>query len=117
MKNNFIIIILLIFLANSCVGTSSQVLFGTGVSVATDPRSIVTQIDDNIIEKNLIARLLVNDKKYLSVNPLTETAEVTDEGPGIEKILISFLIHSRTIIPPGSDMHGVPASDIKEINF
>ena len=69
MKNNFIIIILLIFLTNSCVGTSSQGVFGTGVSVALDPRSVGTQIDDNIMEKNLIARLLVKDKKYLlSIN-------------------------------------------------
>ena len=69
MKNNFIIIILLIFLANSCVGTSSQGVFGTGVSVAFDPRSVGTQIDDNIMEKNLIERLLVKDKKYLlSIN-------------------------------------------------
>ena len=69
MKNNFIIIILLIFLANSCVGTSSQGVFGTGVSVAFDPRSVGTQIDDNIMEKNLIARLIVKDKKYLlSIN-------------------------------------------------
>ncbi len=69
MKNNFIIIILLIFLTNSCVGTSSQGVFGTGVSVAFDPRSVGTQIDDNIMEKNLIARLLVKDKKYLlSIN-------------------------------------------------
>ena len=69
MKNNFIIIILLIFLSNSCVGTSSQGAFGTGVSIAFDPRSVGTQIDDNIMEKNLIARLLVKDKKYLlSIN-------------------------------------------------
>ena len=69
MKNNFIIIILLIFLSNSCVGTSSQGVFGTGVSIAFDPRSVGTQIDDNIMEKNLIARLLVKDKKYLlSIN-------------------------------------------------
>jgi len=69
MKNNFIIIVFLIFLANSCVGTSSQGVFGTGVSVAFDPRSVGTQIDDNIMEKNLIARLLVKDKKYLlSIN-------------------------------------------------
>ena len=69
MKNNFIIIIFLIFLTNSCVGTSSQGVFGTGVSVAFDPRSVGTQIDDNIMEKNLIARLLVKDKKYLlSIN-------------------------------------------------
>ncbi len=69
MKNNFIIIFFLIFLTNSCVGTSSQGVFGTGVSVAFDPRSVGTQIDDNIMEKNLIARLLVKDKKYLlSIN-------------------------------------------------
>ena len=65
MKNNFIIIIFLIFLTNSCVGTSSQGVFGTGVSVALDPRSVGTQIDDNIMQKNLTARLLVKDKKYL----------------------------------------------------
>ena len=69
MKNNFIIIIFLIFLTNSCVGTSSQGVFGTGVSVALDPRSVGTQIDDNIMQKNLTARLLVKDKKYLlSIN-------------------------------------------------
>ena len=51
------------------MGTSSQGVFGTGVSVAFDPRSVGTQIDDNIMEKNLIARLLVKDKKYLlSIN-------------------------------------------------
>jgi len=69
MKNNFIIIIFLIFLTNSCVGTSSHGVFGTGVSVALDPRSVGTQIDDNIMQKNLTARLLVKDKKYfLSIN-------------------------------------------------
>jgi len=69
MKNNFIIIIFLIFLTNSCVGTSSQGVFGTGVSIALDPRSVGTQIDDNIMQKNLTARLLVKDKKYLlSIN-------------------------------------------------
>ena len=69
MKNNFVIIIFLIFLTNSCVGTSSHGVFGTGVSVALDPRSVGTQIDDNIMQKNLTARLLVKDKKYfLSIN-------------------------------------------------
>ena len=54
---------------NGCVGTSSQGLFGTGVSIAIDPRSLGTQIDDNIMQKNLTARLLLLDKKYLlSVN-------------------------------------------------
>ena len=57
------------FFFNGCVGTSSQGLFGTGVSVAIDPRSLGTQIDDNIMQKNLTARLVLQDKKYLlSVN-------------------------------------------------
>ena len=69
MKNNFVIILLLIFLTTSCVGTSSQGVFGTGVSVALDPRSVGTQIDDNIMQKNLSGRLLIKDKKYiLSIN-------------------------------------------------
>ena len=65
MKNNFVIILLLIFLTTSCVGTSSQGVFGTGVSVALDPRSVGTQIDDNIMQKNLSGRLLIKDKKYI----------------------------------------------------
>ena len=69
MKNNFIKKLFLIFLTNSCVGTSSQGVFGTGVSVALDPRSLGTQIDDNIMQKNLTTRLLIKDKKYiLSIN-------------------------------------------------
>ena len=69
MKNNFIKILFLIFLTNSCVGTSSQGVFGTGVSVALDPRSLGTQIDDNIMQKNLTTRLLMKDNKYiLSIN-------------------------------------------------
>ena len=64
MKNKFLILFLIILLYG-CVGTSSQGLFGTGVSVAIDPRSIGTQIDDNIMQKNLSARMLLKDKKYL----------------------------------------------------
>ena len=41
----------------SCVGTSSGGIFGTGVSIAIDPRSVGTQIDDSIMSKNLTARL------------------------------------------------------------
>ena len=69
MKNKLLISLLLLFILNGCVGTSSQGLFGTGVSIAIDPRSLGTQIDDNIMEKNLKARLLLEDKKYLlSIN-------------------------------------------------
>ena len=69
MKNKLLISLLFLLILNGCVGTSSQGLFGTGVSIAIDPRSLGTQIDDNIMEKNLKARLLLEDKKYLlSIN-------------------------------------------------
>ena len=52
-----------------CVGVSSKGLFGTGVSVAFDPRTVGTQIDDSIMQKNLSTRILLLDKKYfLSVS-------------------------------------------------
>ena len=69
MKNNIIILTFLTFITCGCVGTSSQGIFGTGVSVALDPRSIGTQIDDNIMQKSLAGRLVVEDKNYLlSIN-------------------------------------------------
>ncbi len=69
MKNKYLLFLLILMIPSGCVGTSSQGLFGTGVSVAIDPRSLGTQIDDNLMQKNLTARLLLNDKKYLlSIN-------------------------------------------------
>ena len=62
---NFFLIISLIFLLQSCVGSSTSGVFGTGVSVALDPRTLGTQIDDSIMQKNLQARLALTDKKYL----------------------------------------------------
>ena len=62
MKIRFLFI-LLIFL-NSCTGTGTTGIFGTGVSIAVDPRSIGTQIDDTIMQKNLSTRLTLEDKKY-----------------------------------------------------
>jgi len=64
MKKNLIILFLLLLL-NSCVGSSSSGIFGTGVSVALDPRTLGTQIDDSIMQKNLQARLALREKKYL----------------------------------------------------
>ena len=64
MRKNFIILFLLLLL-NSCVGSSSSGIFGTGVSVALDPRTLGTQIDDSIMQKNLQARLALTEKKYL----------------------------------------------------
>ena len=63
MKNKKILLLLLLFNI-SCVGTGSSGLFGTGVSVATDPRSLGTQIDDSIMQKNLTTKLTILDKKY-----------------------------------------------------
>ena len=63
-NKNFYFFLILLVLLNSCSGTSSRGLFGTGVSVAIDPRSLGTQIDDSIMEKNLITRLTMEEKKY-----------------------------------------------------
>ncbi|MDC3119601.1 BON domain-containing protein [Candidatus Pelagibacter sp.] len=65
MKIKFLIIILVGFILSGCVGVSSKGLFGTGVSVAFDPRSVGTQMDDSIMQKNLTARLLLENKKYI----------------------------------------------------
>ena len=65
MKNKLILIFFIFFLLNSCVGTGSKGVFGTGVSIALDPRSLGTQIDDSIMQKNLGARLIVMNKNYI----------------------------------------------------
>ena len=69
MKNKLINIILILILLNGCVGASSKGVFGTGVSIALDPRTVGTQIDDGIMDKNLDAKLLLMNKNYfLSVS-------------------------------------------------
>ncbi|MDC0396717.1 BON domain-containing protein [Candidatus Pelagibacter sp.] len=65
MKFKFILLILIGFILSSCVGVSSTGVFGTGVSVALDPRTLGTQIDDSIMQKNLTAKMAIRDKKYL----------------------------------------------------
>ena len=64
MKIKFLLIILVGFILSGCVGVSSKGLFGTGVSVALDPRTLGTQIDDSIMQKGLSAKILAKDKKY-----------------------------------------------------
>ncbi len=64
MKKYFILFVLS-FILNSCVGSSSVGVFGSGVSVAFDPRTVGMQIDDSIMQKNLISRLTLTEKKYL----------------------------------------------------
>ena len=74
MKSKFILAVLLGVILSSCVGVSSKGILGTGVSVALDPRTLGTQMDDSIMQKNLAARILVKDKKYL----LTVKSKVLD---------------------------------------
>ena len=65
MRIKFIIIVFIGVILSSCVGVSSQGIFGTGVSIALDPRTVGTQIDDSIMHKNLTGKMIVKDKKYL----------------------------------------------------
>ena len=63
MRNKLLLVIMSLFLFG-CAGVSSKGIFGTGVSIAFDPRTVGTQIDDSIMEKSLSTRILLIDKKY-----------------------------------------------------
>ena len=65
MKNKLLILIFVSLILTGCAGVSSKGLFGTGVSVALDPRTVGTQIDDSIMEKSITAKIISKDKKYL----------------------------------------------------
>ena len=65
MKIKKIIILLIFVILSGCVGYSSTGVLGTGVSIALDPRSLGTQIDDSLMQQNLRARLLSTDKSYI----------------------------------------------------
>ena len=65
MKSRFILVVLVGIILSGCVGVSSTGIFGTGVSVALDPRTVGTQIDDSIMQKNLTAKIIIRDKKHL----------------------------------------------------
>jgi osmotically-inducible protein OsmY len=69
MKSRIILISFIFLTFSGCIGISSKGIFGTGVSIAFDPRSLGTQIDDSVMQKNLTTRLILRDKTYLlSVN-------------------------------------------------
>jgi osmotically-inducible protein OsmY len=65
MKIRRIIILLIFIFLSGCVGYSSTGVLGTGVSIALDPRSLGTQIDDSIMQQNLRAKLLSTNKSYI----------------------------------------------------
>ena len=69
MKIKIILTFFIVTILSGCIGVSSKGLFGTGVSIALDPRTLGTQIDDSIMQKNLASRIISKDKKYLlSIN-------------------------------------------------
>ena len=65
MKNRIILIIFIFLMFAGCVGIGTTSIFGSGVSIALDPRSLGTQIDDSVMKKSLSTRLLLKDKRYL----------------------------------------------------
>ena len=64
MKNKLLIYIIISLILTGCAGVGSKGLFGTGVSVALDPRTVGTQIDDSIMQKSISTKILAKDKKY-----------------------------------------------------
>ncbi len=72
MKKIYISFLLIIFLLSGC--SNNLPTFGKGVSIGFDPRTVGMQIDDTLMQKNLVARLTLTDKKYF----LTIQAEVLD---------------------------------------
>ncbi len=65
MKNKILVYIFISLILSGCAGVGSKGLFGTGVSVALDPRTVGTQIDDSIMQKIISAKILAKDRKYL----------------------------------------------------
>ncbi len=65
MKTKLLSLILIFLFLNNCTGVGTKGFFGTGVSVAFDPRSVGTQIDDSIMEKNISTRIILRNKKHL----------------------------------------------------
>ena len=95
MKNKILLIGLIFLIFTGCVGSNSRGILGTGVSLALDPRSLGTQIDDSVMKKNISARLILRNKSYLlSVNTkvldgrIFLTGEVNDTE---EKLYITKL--------------------------
>ena len=64
MINRILLIFFISFILSGCAGVSSKGIFGTGVSVAFDPRTVGTQIDDSIMQKNLSTKVLLENKSY-----------------------------------------------------
>ena len=64
MKIRLLIIFFIGIILSGCAGVGSKGLVGTGVSVAFDPRTVGTQIDDSIMQKTISTKIIARDKKY-----------------------------------------------------
>ena len=64
MKIKFLTLIFITIILSGCTGVGSKGFVGTGVSVAFDPRTVGTQIDDSIMQKTITTKILAKDKKY-----------------------------------------------------
>ncbi len=64
MKSKLIFFLLLFLIVSGCIGSASKGVFGTGVTIALDPRSLGTQIDDSIMQKSLVTKLTLKEKSY-----------------------------------------------------
>ena len=90
MKIKLINLFLILFILSGCVGAASKGIFGTGVNVALDPRSLGTQIDDSIMDKNLETRLLLLNKSYflsVKIKVLDGRIFITGKINGLEEKL------------------------------
>ena len=65
MKLKILISLITLAFLTTCVGTSSTGIFGTGVTIAMDPRTLGTQIDDSIMDKSLDTKLISKNKAYI----------------------------------------------------
>ena len=61
MRKLFKLLLILLFLT-SC--SKNLGAFGRGVSITFDPRTVGMQIDDTLMQKSLIGRLTMLEKKY-----------------------------------------------------
>ena len=56
-------LLLIVMLLTSC-GTKNLGTFSKGVSITFDPRTVGMVIDDTIMQKSLVAKLVMTEKKY-----------------------------------------------------
>ena len=92
MKNKILLFFLIGLILSGCVGVASKGIFGTGVSVAFDPRTVGTQVDDSIMQKNLSTRIVLMDKKYLQVEGHDDLVRDTESNAIVNRNKGAYLL-------------------------